>query len=334
MKKITPALAACLALAATPAPAADPAAAPAPSATQVVDALEAAFGVTPGERRNHTKGSCARGEFVGTPEAAAYSRSLLFSGTPVPVIARFSLSGGNPKAPDAVRSGRGMALQFRLPDGGLHHITMLNTPMFGAAQPHTFLDLMQALRPDPATGKPDPERMKAFRACHPDSLAQAEFLASNNPPASYSSSSYWGIHTFRFIDRDGKVTPVRWRFVPRDGDKRLSDAELRTAGANFLEQALIARTQQGPVEWDMMVSIGRPGDPEDDPTRLWPDDRELIRAGTLRITAARAQKGAECEPINFDPLVMAEGIAPSDDPVLRFRSPAYAVSFGKRASGQ
>jgi catalase len=47
-----------------------------------------------------------------------------------------------------------------------------------------------------------------------------------------------------------------------------------------------------------------------------------------------AQKGAECETINYDPLVMADGIAPSNDPVLRFRSPAYAVSFGKRLSGQ
>ncbi|MBS0554534.1 MAG: catalase, partial [Proteobacteria bacterium] len=46
------------------------------------------------------------------------------------------------------------------------------------------------------------------------------------------------------------------------------------------------------------------------------------------------QKGAACEPINFDPMVMAEGIEASDDPVLRFRSPAYAVSFGKRLGGQ
>lgn len=46
------------------------------------------------------------------------------------------------------------------------------------------------------------------------------------------------------------------------------------------------------------------------------------------------QKGAECEAVNFDPLVMADGIAPTDDPVLRFRSPAYAVSFGKRLGGQ
>ena len=227
-----------------------------------------------------------------------------------------------------------MALQFKLPKGQLHHITMLNTPMFGAAQPQTFFDLMLAMRPDPATGKPDPEKMKAFRASHPDNHAQADFLANNNPPSSYANSSYWGIHTFKFIDEKDKVTLVRWQFVPQDGEGRLSDAELKTAGPDFLEQALIDRARQGPVRWDMMVSIGQPGDTEDDPTILWPSDRKQFRAGTLSITSATPQKGAECEPINFDPLVMADGVAPTSDPILRFRSPAYAVSFAKRLASQ
>ncbi|KAI5914043.1 catalase family peroxidase [Thauera sp. 2A1] len=304
------------------------------TAPQVVEAIEGAFGVTPGARRNHTKGTCAVGEFVGTREAAEYSRSALFSGEPVPVIARFSLSGGNPAAPDTARSGRGMALEFRLPNGQLHHIAMLNTPMFGAATPQTFFDLMQAMRPDPVTRKPDPEKLKAFKASHPDSRAQADYLAANNPPASYASSSYWGIHTFKFVDDKSRVTPVRWQFVPQDGEKRLDDDELKTAGANFLEQALIDRTRRAPVRWDMIVSIGRPGDAEDDPTVPWPAERQRIKAGTLTITSAAPQKGAACEPINFDPMVMADGIEPSDDPVLRFRSPAYAVSFGKRLGGQ
>jgi catalase len=303
-----------------------------PGADQVVAAIEGAFGVTPGERRNHIKGTCAAGEFIGTKEAAKLSRSLLFTGKPVPVIARFSLSGGNPKAPDVAKSGRGMALEFQLPKGQTHHITMLNTPMFGAANPQTFLDLMQALRPDPATGKPDSEKMKAFKGGHPDNKAQADYLACNNPPSSYASSSYWGIHTFKLIDKKGKATLVRWQFVPQDGEKRLSDEELKTAGANFLESALIERTQQGPVRWDMMVSIGQPGDSETDPTVLWPAERPRIKAGTLSIRSAEAQKGAPCEAINFDPLVMATGIQPTADPILQFRSPAYAVSFGKRLS--
>lgn len=310
------------------------AAEPAVTPDVMVSAVEAAFGVTAGERRSHTKGMCAAGEFVGTAEAAAYSRSALFAGKAVPVIARFSLAGGNPKAPDTAKSGRGMALEFKLPGGSLQHMTMLNTPVFGAAQPQTFLNLMVAIKPDPATGKPDPEKVKAFKASHPDNQAQSQFLASNNPPSSYANSAYWGIHTFKFINRDDKSTPVRWRFVPQDGEKRLSDDELKSAPANFLEQTLIERSKQGPVRWDMMVTIGQPGDSEDNPSLAWPAERQQIKAGTLTITTAAAQKGEACETINFDPLVMADGIAATNDPILQLRSPAYAISFAKRLNGE
>src|SRR6266850_2246861 len=70
-------------------------------AEEVVTALEVAYGIHPGERRNHTKGTCALGAFVGKSEAAVYSRSSLFSGQPLPVVARFSLAGGDPEASDA-----------------------------------------------------------------------------------------------------------------------------------------------------------------------------------------------------------------------------------------
>jgi catalase len=320
-------LAGLLVLALPPAFAAEPAV----TAPQVVQAIENVFGVTPGQRRNHTKGSCVSGDFVGNPEVSKFSRSALFSGKPVPVIGRFSLAGGNPQAPDTARSPRGMALQFKLPGDQLHQMAMLNVPIFGAASPQTFLDLMIALKPDPATGKADPEKMKAFKASHPDSLALGQHLASHNPPASYASSSYWGIHTFMVIDRKERTTPVRWRFVPQDGEKRLSDAELKGSPANFLEQALLGRVQKGPVRWDMLLTIGEPGDPQDNPTLAWPSERQEIKAGTLSISAAMAEKGSACEAINFDPLVMADGIAPSNDPVLQFRSAAYAVSFAKRS---
>jgi len=300
------------------------------TADQVVSALEGTFGVTSGQRRNHIKGACALGEFVGSPDAAPYSRSALFSGKTIPVVARFSLSGGNPKVPDTAKSGRGMALEFKLSENNLQHMTMLNTPVFGAMQPRTFLDLMIASKPDPATGKADPEKIKAFKASHPDSLAQADYLAKNNPPASYSSSSFWGIHTFKFINKDNKTTMVRWRFVPQDGEKRLTDDELKSAQPNFLEESLVNRTKQGPARWDMMVSIGEPGDPEDNPTLAWPDSRKQIKAGTLTISSAMPQKGAACEKINFDPLVMSDGIEATNDPILQFRSQAYAVSFSKR----
>ncbi len=300
---------------------------------QVVSALEKTFGVHPGERRNHTKGTCAAGEFVGSRGAQAYTRSALFSGKATPVVARFSVPGGNPKVPDTARTPRGMALEFRLPGGDLQHMTMLNTPMFGAASPKTFFDDIVSKQPDPATGKPDPEKIKAFRASHPDALLQAEFLAKNNPPPSYANSAFFSVHTFKFVNAKGKTTLVRWRFVPRDGEMHLSDEELKSAPPDFLEQKLIERVKRGPVHWDMMLTIGEPGDPQDNPTLLWPANRKELKAGTLTISSATPQKGAECEGINYDPLVMADGIEATNDPVLLFRSPAYAVSFAKRLGG-
>ena len=56
---------------------------------QVVGSLEGTFGVHPGLRRNHTKGLCATGDFVGSRTAADLSRSALFSGEHIPVLGRF-----------------------------------------------------------------------------------------------------------------------------------------------------------------------------------------------------------------------------------------------------
>lgn len=299
---------------------------------QVIDAMEGVFGVTPGERRNHTKGTCVVGEFVGSKEAAMISRSELFSGKPVAAIGRFSLAGGNPNAPDTANSPRGMALEFALADGALQHMAMINTPVFGAATPRTFFDALMAKMPDPVTGKPDPEKVKAFKESHPDIKAQATFMANNNPPVSYANSAYFGIHTFKFINKTNETTLVRWQFVPRDGEKQLSDAELKSSPANFLEQSLINRVDKAVVQWDMMVTLGKPGDAEDDPTIAWPEERKQIKAGTLTISKAMPQKGAACEAINYDPLVMGDGIAATNDPVLLFRSPSYAISFAKRRS--
>lgn len=299
----------------------------------MVGAIEDVFGVTPGERRNHIKGTCAAGEFIGLSNAATYTRSTLFSGKPVQVVARFSLAGGNAKAPDVAKSPRGMALEFRLPNNELQHMTMLNVPVFGAAQPASFFDMFVAMKPDPATGKADPEKMKAFKATHPDSKPLGDFMSSNNPPVSYANSAYFGIHTFKFESRANKTTLVRWRFVPQDGEKRLTDAELKSMPPDFLEQALIARTKQGPLRWDMVIVLGEPGDSVDNPTLAWPAKRKEVKIGTLTLSSATPQHDAECEKINFDPLVMGDGIAPTDDPILLFRSPAYATSFSRRIDG-
>jgi catalase len=301
----------------------------------MIDAFEGDFGVHPGQRRNHAKGLCAAGVFVGTTAAAAISRSALFSGKTIPVVARFSLGGGDPQVPDAAPAPRGMALEFRLPGGALQHITMIDAPIFAARTPASFHDFLLAAKPDPKTGQPDPEKLKAYAATHPDAMALTELSSHHAPTANYHETTYFSVHTFKFIDGKGAGHPVRWRFVPRDGTKEMTPAEMKAAPRDFLERNLIERTRKGPAVWDMIVYVGEPGDPEDNPTLAWPESRKHFTAGTLTITQATSQqKGMACEPINFDPLRMADGIAPTNDPVLLFRSPAYAISFAKRLSGQ
>jgi catalase len=269
---------------------------------EVIESLEGTFGVHQGQRRNHAKGTCAVGELVATAGAPALSRSQLFSEAPIPVVARFSVAGGNPNVPDATKDARGMALEFRLPDGSRQHMTMLNTPVFGAANPGTFNDMILAAKPDPKTGKPDQQKLQQFLSSHPDALAESNVLASNNPPQSYANSAYYGIHTFKFIDAARATHAVKWRFIPHGGEKPMTTSEFASAPRDFLELRLIKQVAKGPVQWDMVVYVGEPGDPEDNPTIEWPKTRTHFRAGTLTIREAMPQSGAEREKINFDPL--------------------------------
>jgi catalase len=137
----------------------------------------------------------------------------------------------------------------------------------------------------------------------------------------------------KFINSANQTTLVRWQFVPEDGVKRLTDAEMGSRPARFLDDDLIAKTQKGPVRWTMMLTVGEPGDVQNNPTVYWPAERKKMAVGVLTLTSATPQKGADCEKINFDPLVMSDGVAPTDDPILMFRSPAYATSFVRRLTG-
>ncbi|MYN37754.1 hypothetical protein GTP55_00025 [Duganella sp. FT109W] len=47
---------------------------------------------------------------------------------------------------------RALGPEFRLPRGGMHHITMLNTSMFFARMPATFIAKFAAVKPDPVRG--------------------------------------------------------------------------------------------------------------------------------------------------------------------------------------
>src|SRR5258708_2512961 len=200
-----------------------------------------------------------------------------------------------------------MALEFRMPNGGPHHITMIHTPMFFAAVPQTFLDKFIALAIDPSTGKPDMAKFKAYVGSHPDNAGQAKVLMGHNPPPSYANCAFYGIHTFRFINAADKVTNVRFRFVPQDGEKQLTDAELESMPRDFLERALNARLEAGPARWDMILTIGEPGDSENNPTILWPDGRKELTAGKPRISGGGPLSRGGRFPVKFSAPVFRGG---------------------------
>ena len=295
------------------------------TAAEIVNSFEATFDVNPEGLAHNGDCVCVSGEFTGTSVAAALSRSALFSHSSLPVIARFSAARGNANR----RNSREMELEFRLPGGGLHHMAMLNTASFGTADAVEFGAMIVAAKPDPNTGTPDLQRLHAFLAAHPDAFAQSNFATATDAPSAYASATYFSIHTFRFIDAEGRTHFVRWRFLPQDERTASSPSEAAQDPEDALPYGLLKRLATGPVRWDMIVYVGEPGDTSDNASIAWPQGRKHFKAGTLTLTQDMHERAEQCARRNFDPLVVTDGIATTDDPVLLFRSPTYGLAFAK-----
>lgn len=299
-------------------------------ATSLVDGLEGVFGKHAGFRRSGAKGVCAVGSFVGTKDGKALSSSTAFSGKEIPVVVRFSVGGGNPKAPENAKSVRGMALQFDLPKGEQWLMANINTPVFSAATPDSFQAFLDARKPDPETKKPNPEKVAAATAANPDHKIQAGFVASRGVPASYGAQNYWGVHGFKFVNAKGKATTAKWVFEPVGGEEFLADDKVASTDANFLPGELRARLAAKPVEFNFKLMLAQAGDVTNNPTIPLPAERKSVVAGKLTIKSVEAEGSASCDGINFNPLVLPKGVEAGDDPMLVARAGSYAVSQGRR----
>lgn len=295
-----------------------------------LDAFESTFGKYDGYRRSGAKGVCATGEFTGSAEARALSTSTAFSGKPVPVIARFSVGGANPNAPDNTKTQRNLALQFDLPGGETWQMGNISAPVFGAATPEQFLGRIESLKPDPATKMPDGAKVKAYADAHPEVLLQGKYFASQPVPASFATINYWGVHAFAFVDARGNKTWGKWVFEPVGGTKGLTDEEAKAKGATFLFEDLRQRAQAGTVAFDFVLQVAQPGDKLDSAVTPLPDDRRKVNLGRLRITSVSPDATGACLAITYNPMVLPKGIEPSADPMLAARAAPYAVGLGRR----
>ena len=284
----------------------------------------------PGFRRAHSKGVCFAGTFAPTPDAAGLSKARAFSQPSIAVIGRFSAPSNNPYAPDNASPVRGMAVQLKTDDGQEWRIAMNSFPFFAAATPQGFQAMNEAGKPDPATGKPDPEKMKAVLAAHPEIAAFQAWAKSAPRSDSLGSTRFNGINAFRLTDAHGVDRMVRWSMRPRTPFVAMTPEQLQAADANFLIADLDRRLATGPLVWDMVVQLAEPDDPVNDPSQAWPESRKEATIGTLTLAHAEPQASGPCRDLNFDPLILPVGIAASDDPILHARSAAYSVSFNRR----
>jgi len=307
-----------------------PAGAQAPSPIAVVDAFEAALGPIRTHRPSHAKGICASGSFVATPDGTRLSVSPVFGGEPIPTIIRFGVGGAGPAAPDTARTTRGLAIRFQAPGGVVWDTASISAPIFGAPTPEALVAGLLARRPDPTTGRPNPDTVAAFVAANPATTLQARWLAANPPPASWATTPYWGVNAFRFRGADGEVRLARWVFEPVAGTERLSDEQARSLPASYLADEIRRRLSAGPVEYDMVLQFPGAGDDVNNPTIAWPDDRPRTRVGRLSVTEIAPAEGGPCDRMSYLLLEQAPGIEYSDDPTLRARSAAYGVSLSRR----
>ena len=296
----------------------------------MIDTFEKVNGPHPGFRRNHAKGVCISGYFDSNGRGVALSKAAIFPLGRVPVIGRFALAGGQPYVTDAPHTVRSMAILFKLPDGEEWRTGMNNIPVFAVKTAQGFHDQLLASAPDPATGKPDPAKMKAFLTSYPET-AKAMQLIGNHPVSSgFDNSTYNSLDAFRFINASGAVTPVRWSMVPAQPFEPISTTDPGKADKDYLFEALIAAIHSHPLQWHLVVTIGQPGDPTNDATVAWPADREQVDVGTLTVNRLVGEAEGVCRDVNFDPLVLPDGIEASDDPLLSVRSAAYSQSFTRR----
>jgi catalase len=294
------------------------------------DGLEQANGLHPGFRRNHAKGLGVSGFFESNGAGVRLSTASVFRPGRVPVLGRFSLGNGLPYDADKPDTARGLGLQFSLPDGEVWRTAMIDLPVFPVRTPEGFHELFLASKPDPETGRPDPAKMEAFRTRHPETERTLPTIGKRPISSGFENSTFHGLHAYRFTNADGNTVPVRWLLKP---EQPFMPAGPLTGseGKNYLFDALIARIGGGPIQWRLVVIVGQPGDPTNDPSAVWPEGREMVDVGTLTLDRAESDETSPATDINFDPLVLPAGIAASDDPVLRARSAIYSQSFTRRA---
>jgi catalase len=300
---------------------------------EIVSALDALNGGPhAGFRTVHAKGTFCEGTFIPTPEAAKLSRAAHLRGDPVGTTIRFSNASGHPRAKDADPiAGRGMAVKFRLPDGEATDIVSVPLVVFFARNAEDFLEMTRARIPDPETGQPDPEKVGAYLAEHPEAgVALQKALPKLAPTTSFATSDYRALHAFCLVDGEGGTHWGRYTWEPEEGPEYLDEEQTAAASRDYLQEEIRERLAEGIARFTLEFMLANEGDPLDDPTAEWEGEHEVAELGELEVLRVVEDAETPGSPIVFDPMRLTDGIEPSADPILAARPKAYNVSIERR----
>ncbi|MFN8009426.1 MAG: catalase family peroxidase [Terriglobia bacterium] len=295
---------------------------------RIVDALQKVFGVHAGYRAVHAKGIVCEGIFNPAATAASLSRAPHFQRDSVPVTLRFSDFAGIPGIPDADpnASPRGLGIKFHLPGGNDTDIVAHSFNGFPVGTAEEFLGFIEALAAS-SPGAPKPTPIEKYLTTHPRAMA---FATTPKPiPMSFVAESYFGVNAFRFINQNQMSQYGRYQIHPEQS-AYLSDAEAAQRPANFLFDELRARLSRGPATLRLVAQLAKTGDPIDDGSASWPDDRPLLELGSIRVEKQVTDNDAAQRKLIFDPVRLVDGIELSADPLPAARSAIYRISYQRR----
>jgi catalase len=285
------------------------------------------FGLHPGFRPAHAKGTMLSGTFTPSADAASLTRAPHAQQESTPVTVRFSNSTGIPVIPDNDPNAnpRGMATRFHLGEHVHTDIVGHSTDGFPTRTGEEFLEMLRAVATSDLSklaGSP----LEAFLAAHPKAVT---YVQKPKPaPSSFARETYFGVTAMKFTNKDGKSRYGRYRLVPEAGNDHLADASGRSA--NYLFDELTERIGKGPIKFRVLVQLANEGDIVNDATVPWPADRTLLELGTIALTEPVADNAHEQKQIIFDPIPRVDGIEPADDPLLELRAAIYLLSGRRR----
>ena len=292
----------------------------------LVNAFHAAFG-DHHARAVHTKGILLEGTFVPDAQAATLTKAVHLQKEPSRVVVRFSDFTGLPAIPDntSAASPRGLAIKFILPGGTNTDVVCHSFNGFPVATSEEFrLFLLSIGASGPTATKPT--ALDHFLDTHPITKT---FLTTQPLPASWATTAYFGVNSFKFTNHQGESHYVRYQFIPTAGEHYLGPEELAQKDPQFLSAEIKERVAKESFGFKFYAQVAEKGDNIENPSIAWPDSRRRVLLGTVKIDRLSANTPEEDKATQFNPGNIPAGIEMADE-MVKLRAAAYPVSVKER----